>query len=152
MKLPCASLLLIASLLAAAEEPKKGTSVLATKKIIAFVTTADPKAAKAFYQGTLGLKLLSEDNFAVVFDANGIMLRVAIAKEVKPAPYTVLGWEVTDIGESLNQLVQAGVKFEVFGLPGQEKNGIWSAPGGDKVAWFKDPSGNLLSISQHVNR
>jgi catechol 2,3-dioxygenase-like lactoylglutathione lyase family enzyme len=152
MKLLCASLLLIPLLLAAADESKKGTSVLATKKIIAFVTTADPKAAKAFYQGTLGLKLLGEDNFAFVFDANGIMLRVAIAKEVKPAPYTVLGWQVTDIADTLNQLVKAGVKFESFGLPGQEKNGIWNAPGGDKVAWFKDPSGNILSISQHVDR
>jgi len=122
---------------------------LASEKIIAFVITGDPARAKAFYGGTLGLTFVSEDSFAIVFNANGTLLRIAIGRNITPAKHTVLGWKVHDITAAADALQKAGVKFERFeGLP-QDPAGIWNAPGGDRVAWFKDPDGNILSISQH---
>lgn len=121
----------------------------ALNKIVAFVATMNPEQAKLFYRDKLGLKFLSDDGFALVFDIQGTMLRVAKVNDFTPASYTVLGWEVAAIAESVAQLDAKGVSFERFaGLP-QDKLGIWSAPGGAKVAWFKDPDGNILSLSQH---
>jgi catechol 2,3-dioxygenase-like lactoylglutathione lyase family enzyme len=118
-------------------------------KIVAFVTTADPARAKAFYRDKLGLTMISEDPFAVVFDANGIMLRVSIAPKVTPVRYTVVGWEVPDAVAAAEYLASAGIQCERYeGMP-QDSLGIWAAPGGAKVAWFKDPDGNTLSISEH---
>lgn len=123
--------------------------MLGSQRIVAFIATQDRHRAKAFYQDTLGLLLLSEDDFAVVFDAHGTMLRLTPVEKAVIAPYTVLGWQVDDVVASAQVLQQNGVKFEDFkGLP-QDEFGVWSAPGGAKVAWFKDPDGNLLSISQH---
>ena len=123
--------------------------MLATSNIIAFVPTTDPERSRTFYEGTLGLRFVKDDGFALVFDANGIMVRIAKGRDFKPAPYTILGWEADDIATALPELAQKGVQFEQFGLPGQDKMGIWTAPNGDKVAWFKDPDGNMLSVSQH---
>jgi catechol 2,3-dioxygenase-like lactoylglutathione lyase family enzyme len=120
---------------------------LRTRKIMAFVATRDPSRAKAFYKDTLGLRFVSQDPFAVVFDAHGIMLRVAIVQKIVVAPYTVLGWEVPDIAAAAKDLAKAGVHFERFGMP-QDELGIWTSPSGARVAWFKDPDGNLLSITQ----
>lgn len=116
---------------------------------MAFVSTLDPARAKAFYVGKLGLRLVSEDRFALVFDANGTTLRVSTVRELAPAKYTVLGWEVPDIAAAATALEAAGVNLERYGLPDQDECGIWTAPGGARVAWFKDPDGNTLSISQH---
>lgn len=124
--------------------------MLATSKIIAFVPTTDPLRSRAFYEGILGLRFVKDDGFALVFDADGIMVRVAKGRDFKPAQYTILGWEASDIETTLTEMADNGVRFEQFGLPGQDKIGIWTAPSGDKVAWFKDPDGNILSISQHV--
>lgn len=124
--------------------------MLGSKKIIAFVPTRDAKRAKQFYQTVLGLRLVSEDPFAVVFDANGTMLRVTPVPEYKPDTFTVLGWEVTDLNETVAGLQKKGVVFEKYGFLKQDELGIWTAPGGAKVAWFKDPDGNLLSVSQHT--
>ena len=123
---------------------------LSDQSLIAFVATSDPERAKTFYRDTLGLRLVSEEMpFALVFDARGIMLRVTVVKHVVPAGYTVLGWQVSDITAAAKALSNSGVRFERY--PGLEQNdlGIWSAPGGAKVAWFRDPDGNTLSISQH---
>jgi catechol 2,3-dioxygenase-like lactoylglutathione lyase family enzyme len=123
-------------------------SVLGSAKLTAFIATLDGTRAKAFYQETLGLRLVSEDQFAIVFDANGTMLRVTPVHDIAIGGYTVLGWNVADIEATLTGLVSNGVRFEKFhGLP-QAENGIWDAPGGARVAWFKDPDGNLLSIAQ----
>ncbi|MGD1098598.1 MAG: VOC family protein [Bryobacteraceae bacterium] len=123
--------------------------MLGSQNIVAFVATQTPDKAKTFYQDTLSLPLLSEDGFALVFDAHGTMLRVSRVENVVIAPYTVLGWQVDDIVATAEALQQKGVTFEHFpGLP-QDELGVWNAPGGAKVAWFKDPDGNLLSISQH---
>lgn len=124
--------------------------MLGSEKIIGFVPTRDAKKAKQFYQNVLGLKLVSEDQFAVIFDANGTMLRVTPVPEFKPDPFTMLGWEVTDIQKTVSGLRQRGVMFEEYGFLKQDELGIWTAPGGARVAWFKDPDGNLLSVSQHT--
>jgi catechol 2,3-dioxygenase-like lactoylglutathione lyase family enzyme len=123
--------------------------MLGSKKLVAFVPTRDSKKAKSFYVGTLGLRFVSEDPFALVLEANGIMLRVAKVPEYKPQQFTVLGWEVPDIDDAVSQLQKKGVRFEIYGFEGQDDHGIWTAPGGAKVAWFKDPDGNVLSVSQH---
>jgi catechol 2,3-dioxygenase-like lactoylglutathione lyase family enzyme len=120
------------------------------QNMIGFVGTSDPNRARIFYRDKLGLPLVSEElPFALVFDANGVMLRVTVVPQVKVAGYTVLGWQVPDIVTAAKALSDAGVQFERY--PGMEQDalGIWSSPGGAKVAWFKDPDGNTLSISQH---
>ena len=123
--------------------------MLASSKLVAFVATTDPVRAKAFYADVLGLPLVSEDGFAVVFDAHGTTLRVAIVREATIAPYTVLGWSVGDIAATVRSLASAGVRFERFPWMEQDELGIWTAPSGAKVAWFKDPAGNMLSVSRH---
>jgi len=123
-------------------------SVLGSYKLIAFVATRDPARAKAFYAGSLGLRLVSEDPFAMVFDAHGTMLRVSNVQELAPAKYTVLGWEVPDIAATVKQLREAGIHLEQYGLKGQDELGVWTAPSGARVAWFKDPDGNILSVTQ----
>src|SRR5258707_1473258 len=123
--------------------------MLSTSTIVAFVATSDPSRAKAFYRDVLGLLLMSEDEYALVFDAHGTMLRVAIAGEIVLAPYTVLGWQVEDIDATVRGLAAKDVKFERYPWMEQDDLGIWSAPSGAKVAWFKDPDGNPLSVSQH---
>jgi len=122
--------------------------MLGSEKIVAFVATSDPARAKVFYRDTLRLRLVSEDQFAVVFNAGGTMLRVSIVPKVTAAPYTVLGWEVSTIVEAARKMEKAGIKFERFERLDQDELGIWNAPSGAKVAWFKDPDGNLLSITQ----
>jgi catechol 2,3-dioxygenase-like lactoylglutathione lyase family enzyme len=122
--------------------------VLASSKVVAFVATSDAARAKAFYGGVLGLTLVYEDDFAVVFDAHGTTLRVATVPDVVLAPYTVLGWNVDDIARVARGLTQAGVQFERYPWMEQNELGVWNAPGGAKVAWFKDPEGNVLSLSQ----
>jgi catechol 2,3-dioxygenase-like lactoylglutathione lyase family enzyme len=124
--------------------------MLGTTKIVAFVPTRDPEKARAFYAGVLGLRFVKDDGFALVLDANGIMVRVAKTPDFKPAPFTILGWQVTEIEKIAAALQKKGVSFERFAFFQQDELGIWTAPGGDKVAWFKDPDGNILSVSQHV--
>jgi catechol 2,3-dioxygenase-like lactoylglutathione lyase family enzyme len=123
--------------------------VLRQAKLVAFTAVSDAARARAFYRDVLGLKLISEDGFAIVFDAHGTTLRVSLVKEVVAAPYTVLGWGVADIAAAVKGLSAAGVQFERYPWMEQDDLGIWSAPGGARVAWFKDPDGNLLSVSQH---
>lgn len=118
--------------------------------IIGFLTVVDVARAKEFYGGTLGLRLVSEEPpFALVFDANGIMLRLGMGKKLPPAIGTVLGWQVPDAIATVRDLQQAGVTFERYEHMNQDELGIWTTPTGAKVAWFKDPDGNILSISEH---
>jgi predicted enzyme related to lactoylglutathione lyase len=122
--------------------------MLKSRPIVAFVATTDPKRAKAFFAKTLGLRLVSEDGFALAFDAGGTMLRVAIVKTLQPAGYTVLGWIVPDIAKAVRDLVKRGVIFQRYeGMP-QDDLGIWSSPSGARVAWFSDPEGNTLSLTE----
>ena len=123
-------------------------SLLAGETIMAFVSVSDADRARAFYQGTLGLKLVSEDSFALAFDVAGTMLRVTLVGEVRPQAHTVLGWQVADAARTARALGEAGVLLERYGYLEQDESGIWNAPGGAKIAWFKDPDGNVLSIAQ----
>lgn len=119
---------------------------------IAFIPTQKPEEAREFYEKTLGLRFESEDQFALVFRAGpaaGLMLRVVHTPDFTPAPYTIFGWQVTDIVESVKELMASGVTPERYGFVKQDELGIWSSPSGAKVAWFKDPDGNTLSLSQH---
>jgi catechol 2,3-dioxygenase-like lactoylglutathione lyase family enzyme len=121
---------------------------LKSAPIIAFVATTKPDAARTFYARTLGLRLVSEDGFALAFDAAGTMLRVAIVRELQPAGYTVLGWTVPDIRHAIRDLVKRGVAFQRYEFLDQDKDGVWTSPGGAKVAWFQDPDGNTLSLTE----
>jgi catechol 2,3-dioxygenase-like lactoylglutathione lyase family enzyme len=122
--------------------------LLGSQELVAFVATRDPRRAKTFYRDTLGLPLVSEDQFALVFDAAGTMLRVATVQEVAVANYTVLGWKVSDIVQTANKLQEAGVSLERYAGMQQDELGIWRSPSGARVAWFKDLDGNTLSITQ----
>jgi catechol 2,3-dioxygenase-like lactoylglutathione lyase family enzyme len=122
--------------------------MLNASKIISFVATKNPEVARKFYEGTLGLSLVGDDPFALVFDVNGTMLRVAKVHELVPAKHAVLGWDVQDIRAKVEELTKRGVRFERYaGLP-QDERGIWESPSGAKVAWFKDGDGNTLSLTQ----
>jgi catechol 2,3-dioxygenase-like lactoylglutathione lyase family enzyme len=118
--------------------------------MIGFLVTTKPEAARKFYTEVLGFRLLSDDLFALAFDAHGAMLRVGKAEKFTPAPNTVLGWEVEDIFSTVTELKERGVTFEQYASMKADEQGIFAFPNGDKVAWFKDPEGNVLSISQHV--
>lgn len=125
-------------------------SGLGKYNIIGFVTIVSVERAKEFYRDTLGLRLVSEEPpFALVFDANGIMLRLGMADKLPPAHGTVLGWQVPDASAAVTELEQAGIRFERYDFLKQDAQGIWTSPTGAKVAWFKDPDGNILSISEH---
>lgn len=122
--------------------------MLTNDEVIAFLVTAQPERAKAFYSELLGLRLVADTVFALIFDAAGTMLRIAKVRELSPAPYTVLGWEVADIRATIRSLVSRGIAFERYaGMP-QDEIGIWTTPDGSRVAWFKDPDGNTLSLTQ----
>ena len=125
--------------------------MLANADLVAFVPTRDPQASRRFYEQTLGLQCVSEDPFAVVFNAHGVTLRIAnvsSVKDFKPAPFTVLGWRVPSAEQAVRALRKRGIAFERFPGMHQDPLGIWTSPGGAKVAWFKDPDGNILSVTE----
>jgi hypothetical protein len=122
--------------------------MLSDKKLKAFAPTIQPAKAKSFYKGILGLKLLSEDNYALEFDANGTFLRETIVPEFKPQLFTVLGWNVENIVSIIKLLNKQNVFCERYEFLEKDDLGIWTSPGGSKVAWFKDPDGNILSLTE----
>ena len=124
-------------------------AVLRTARPTAFVPTTDPARARRFYQDTLDLDLVGDEQFALVFDLAGTMLRITRVDELQPQPFTLLGWRVSDIAATVRELAGRGVSFERFGGLEQDALGVWRSPSGAQVAWFKDPDGNLLSLSQH---
>ena len=114
-----------------------------------FIVTRDREKSKVFYRDILGFTMSHEDPFAAVFDLNGTMLRISAVKEFTAQAHTVLGWEVPDIVASVKTLAAKGVLFTVYDGMGQDEMGIWSPPGStNKVAWFLDPDGNNLSLTQ----
>ena len=132
--------------------------MLDTEKIVAFAAVRDRDAARKFYRDTLGLRLLGEDQFALIFDANGTTLRLAPVPDWTPPQFTVLGWDVKDIVAVVKELRNAGVEFQRYPwMKDQDEVGIWTSPigpgvaavhAGARVAWFKDPDGNVLSVAQ----
>ena len=126
--------------------------MLGKNDVVAFIATAQSDRTKEFYERVLGLDLVEDSPFALVFDAHGTMLRIQKVKELQPAPYTALGWHVPDIRAAVESLSGKGIRFERYeGVP-QDDLGIWLTPSGAHVAWFKDPSGNILSLTQFPPR
>ncbi len=116
--------------------------------VIAFVATKSPDRAREFYENVLGLKLVADEQWAIVFDAKGTMLRIQKVQDLKPQPFTALGFRVPDIAVAVRELAGKGVEFVRYEFLSQDALGIWDAPGGGRVAWFRDPDGNLLSLTQ----
>lgn len=119
-------------------------------RVVTFLLARDVEATLAFYRDTLGLRFVRDDGFALVFDMDGVMLRIGKVQEFTPAKNTVLGWESNDIAATVDELAAKGVAFTRYPNMGQDERGICTFPGGDRVAWFQDPAGNVLSISQHA--
>jgi catechol 2,3-dioxygenase-like lactoylglutathione lyase family enzyme len=128
----------------------KQDSILGGSELIAFAPTTDAAKARSFYEGVLGLSLVSDEApFALVFDANGTMLRVTTVHEHQPDPFTVLGWRVEAIENTVERLVAAGAVFLRYpGMNDTGPLGIWTAPSGARIAWFHDPDGNVLSLTE----
>ncbi len=126
--------------------------MLDSAPVVAFVATSDAARARQFYEGVLGLRLVADEPVALVFDARGTMLRVTKVGEVRPAPYTVLGWIVPGASGAVAALAAKGVSFERFEGLDQDAAGVWTAPDGARVAWFRDPDGNLLSLTAFPGR
>lgn len=121
--------------------------------VVTFLLTQNPDAALGFYRDRLGFRFVRDDGFALVFDLNGVMLRIGKVPSFTPAQNTVLGWECRDIAAEVDRLANRGVAFERYDMGPHlkiDERGICTFPTGDKVAWFKDPDGNVLSLSQHA--
>jgi predicted enzyme related to lactoylglutathione lyase len=121
--------------------------MLSKNPIHAFVPTMKSQEAKTFYKDVLGLELTSEDEFALEFQITGGFLRVTKVQDFKPHPFTVFGWMVEDVALIVIQLNEKNIFCERYGFIEQDDLGIWTAPNGTKIAWFKDPDGNLLSVN-----
>jgi catechol 2,3-dioxygenase-like lactoylglutathione lyase family enzyme len=119
---------------------------------IGFIAVRDLTAARAFYEGTLGLRVVEQTPFALVLDAGGTMLRVTPVPEVAARPFTIAGWRVPAIGAAVRALAGRGVEFTRYDGLAQDELGIWTTPGGDRVAWFTDPDGNTLSLTAFAGR
>ncbi len=126
--------------------------MLSSKPTIGFIPTKSFTKAEAFYAGKLGLRLVARDDFALVYKCGDTMIRVVRIGDFSPARYTIFGWRVTRIRQTVAALKQRGVAFVRYPGMMQDDLGIWSAPGGAKVAWFKDPDGNVLSLSYHPKK
>ncbi len=124
--------------------------MLSQCQMIGFIPTVDGTRARAFYCDLLGLELVGDDHFAIVVRAAHGNIRIVRTSTFTPQPFTVLGWEVSEIEAQVQELAARGVPFERFGFFEQDSLGIWTAPDGSKVAWFKDPDGNILSLSKHA--
>ena len=119
-------------------------------RLVAFAASTDLDRSRTFYQEVLGLTLVHADPYACEFDSAGTTLRVTRVETLVAAGYTVLGWEVPDLAAGVADLAGRGVTFSRYPGMDQDELGIWTAPGGDRVAWFADPDANTLSLSQHV--
>jgi len=117
-------------------------------KLIGFIPTRDADSALSFYRDVLGLRFVSDDNFAIVMDSNGNTVRLVRIEEFTPASYTILGWQVEDIETTVKALSAQGLAFQRYSFLEQSEGGIWTSPSGAKIAWFHDPDGNTLSFSQ----
>ena len=124
--------------------------MLRSCNLVGFVATTDLGRARDFYEGVLGLSCIDANPGGCLFDANGTPLRVTLVGELTTPPYTVLGWTVADIELAVQGLSGSGVTFDRFDGMAQDELGVWTAPGGDRVAWFKDPDGNVLSLTELV--
>lgn len=139
-------------LLGAAMEGWYVRCMLSRASFVGFVPVRDPSVARAFYEGTLGIHVVEENPAALVLDAGGTMLRVTPVPEFTVQPFTIAGWQVSDIDATVRALAERGVEFSRHDGMGQDELGIWTAPSGDRVAWFKDPDGNTLSLTEFASQ
>jgi len=116
--------------------------------VIAFLATTDSVRTRAFFQEVLGLDFISEDDFAIVYDARGTELRIQKVERFEPHPHTALGWQVASIDRAVREIAERGGVFERYTFLEQDASGIWMSPSGARVAWLKDPDGNLLSLTE----
>ncbi len=123
--------------------------MLADMNMVGFLLTKDYEKARAFYEGTLGFEFVSLDQFALVMQAGKSMIRIVNVPTFTPLQSTVLGWQVPDVEAIVDWLVKRSVVFDKYPFVQDKERGIWTAPGGSKIAWFKDPDGNVLSVSEH---
>jgi catechol 2,3-dioxygenase-like lactoylglutathione lyase family enzyme len=123
---------------------------LAASPVVAFVATRDAARARAFYESTLGLRVVADTPFALVVDSGGTTIRIQKVEAFTPHPFTALGWAVRDIARTMAALRERGVVFQRFEFVSQDAHGVWTTPDGSKVAWFQDPDGNTLSLSEHA--
>jgi len=126
--------------------------MLENPKITAFLPTINPEQSKQFYTDTLGLKLISEDVYALEFEGSGIFLRITVVEKFEPHPFTVLGFKIEDIATQIKSLSKKGVEFEKYNYFEQDNLGVWNSPSNAKIAWFKDPDGNLVSLTEYPNK
>ena len=113
-----------------------------------FVATANAEKSRRFYEKVLGLEFIADEPYALVFQVGRSMLRIQKVDKVPKIPFTVLGWEVSDIRSAVRSLSATGVTFARYEGLGQDADGVWQSPGGALVAWFHDPDGNTLSLTQ----
>jgi catechol 2,3-dioxygenase-like lactoylglutathione lyase family enzyme len=125
-------------------------TMLDSGKMIGFLGTSDFERARQFYEGKLGWKILSTDAFAMIVSVGGHVVRIVKIRDFRAVPYTVLGWEVEDVVAVVTWLKSRGVEVERYPWVPDKETGVWVTPNGDKVAWFQDPDGNVLSVSQHA--
>ena len=116
--------------------------------VVGFLPSKDLKSSRAFFESKMGLQFVSEDPYALVMQSGATSIRIARVQDFNPAPYTVLGWEVQDIEHVVSELKAYGVSLEKYPFIQDQELGIWLSPSGAKVAWFKDPDGNVLSLTQ----
>lgn len=122
--------------------------ILESAKPAIVICTRDRTRAVAFYRDTLGLVVGHEDSFAVVFNTSGVTLRVSVVPNFTPHEHTILGFTVPDVPSTVRALREKGVSFNTYQHIPQDELGIWTAPGGAvRAAWFKDPDGNVLSVT-----
>src|SRR5258708_23884310 len=122
--------------------------ILENAKPAIVICTRGRATATVFYRDTLGLTVAHEDNFAAVFNIGGVTLRVSVVADFTPHEHTILGFNVPDVAAAVKALREKGVTFNTYQHVSQDELGIWTAPGGTvRVAWFKDPEGNVLSVA-----
>jgi catechol 2,3-dioxygenase-like lactoylglutathione lyase family enzyme len=124
-------------------------NMLSDGKMTGFLLTKDYEKARAFFEGKLGFEFVSLDQFALVMKAGASKIRIVKMPDFTPLQSTVLGWEVQDIEAAVTELTKRGVEFNKYPFVQDRERGIWTAPGGDRIAWFLDPDGNVLSVAQH---
>ena len=124
--------------------------MLTASKLVGFLVTTDYEKARAFYEGKLGFEFVSLDRFALALRSGANMIRITKHEDFKPAQGTVLGWEVDDVRAAASWLAARGVATEKYAFVADQELGVWTSPSGDQVAWFKDPDGNVLSLSHHA--
>jgi catechol 2,3-dioxygenase-like lactoylglutathione lyase family enzyme len=122
--------------------------MLADPRLVAFLATTDAARSRAFYEGVLGLRFVSDDDFALVYEVSGMELRIQKVRELSPHPHTALGWLVDGLDHVIAEIAARGGGFERFPRMDQDAAGIWRSPSGARIAWLRDPDGNLLSLTE----